>query len=345
MIENKTVKGNPLKLNLQFFATQTTLLNAPGNDLSPQMKTYYQDRLIDMADPYLVHDQFGDKYPIPQGKGKVTEFRKFSPLDKALTTLTEGVTPAGNKLDVTTILAEVKPFGDFIEISDVLDLTAIDPILEQATKLLGSQAGRTLDTVTREIITAGTNVMFAPKSSGVANLTRADLDATSLLTVETIFKTVAKLNSMNARPISDMYVGIVHPNVACDLMLSDKWWEAQKYANPENIYKGEIGRIGNVRFVQTTEAKIIARPPTDAGPVPSVYITMIIGMNAYGITDIAGGGLRHMVKQLGSGGTTDPLNQRATTGWKALKTAVRLVEEYMVRVEHCCATNLMAPSN
>lgn len=329
-------------INLQLFATQTTLLNTPGNDLSPELKVYYADRLIDHAEPLLVHDQFGDKYPIPPHGGKTIEFRKYSPLDKAMTALTEGVTPVGNKLDVTTVEATVDQYGDYIEISDVLELTAIDRNIEQATKLLGAQAGRTLDTVTREVITAGTNVMYAPKADGTEILTRATVAADCLLTVETIFRAVAKLKEMNAVPYDDSYVAIIHTNASTDLMLSDSWIEAHKYANPENIYAGEIGRIGNVRFVESNEAKIFGGAGADG---VSVYCTMIIGANAYGVTEVRGGGLQHIIKQLGSGGSTDPLNQRATTGWKALKTAERLVEEYMVRVEHASRINPKAPSN
>lgn len=332
----------PVDLRLFDANVQTTLLNASGNDLSPEMKTYYEDRLIDHAEPNLVHDQFGDKYPIPQHGGKTIEFRKYSPLDKALTALTEGVTPSGNKLDVTTIEATVDQYGDYITISDVLELTAIDRNLEQATKLLGSQAGRTLDTITREVITAGTNVLYAPKADGTEVLTRAAIAADCLLTVDLIFKAAAKLREMNAVPIDDSFVAIVHPNVACDLMLSDKWVDVHKYAAPENIYRGEIGQLGGVRFVQTTEAKIIGGAGAEGG---SVYCTMLIAANAYGVTDVAGGGLQHIVKQLGSAGASDPLNQRASTGWKALKTAERLVEEYMVRIEHACATNPKAASN
>ena len=72
---------------------------------------------------------------------------------------------------------------------------------------------------------------------------------------------------------------------------------------------------------------------------------MIIGANAYGVTDVSGGGLQHIIKQLGSAGSADPLNQRATTGWKALKVAERLVEENMIRIEHCSATEPFAESN
>ena len=60
---------------------------------------------------------------------------------------------------------------------------------------------------------------------------------------------------------------------------------------------------------------------------------MVLGENAYGVTEVTGGGLQHIVKQLGSSGTADPLNQRATVGWKAIKVAEILVDAFMVRVE------------
>ena len=150
-----------LALNLQLFAVQTTLLNSTGNDLSPEMKTFYEKRLLDNAEPNLVHDQFADKYPIPKNGGKTIEFRKYSPLGKATTPITEGVTPDGNKLNVTAITATISQYGDWIQLSDLLDMTAIDNNVVQSTKLLGSQAGRTLDTVSREVLAGGTNVIYA----------------------------------------------------------------------------------------------------------------------------------------------------------------------------------------
>ena len=105
-----------------------------------------------------------------------------------------------------------------------------------------------------------------------------------------------------------------------------------------NAYQNEIGEIGGVRFVESTEAKIFAKTGS-AGTGSTkidVYSTLILGANAYGVTEITGGGLETIVKQLGSGGTADPLNQRATAGWKATKTAERLVEQYVVRVETGC---------
>ena len=97
------------------------------------------------------------------------------------------------------------------------------------------------------------------------------------------------------------------------------------------MYEGELGRIGNVRFVESTEAKIWDK--NTAGGDVSVFSTLVIGKNAYGVTEVEGGGLQTIVKQLGSGGTADPLNQRASAGWKAIKTAEILSDEFMVRIE------------
>ena len=144
----------PVTLNL--FAGNTNVTSDSG--LSNEMKTFYSDYLIDMAEPNLIHDQFGQKHPIPKNGGKIIEFRKYDSLPKAITPLTEGVTPNGQKLSMSVITSEVKQYGGYIELSDILMLTAIDNNLVQATKLLGSQAGRTLDTITREVLNGGTNV-------------------------------------------------------------------------------------------------------------------------------------------------------------------------------------------
>ena len=75
-------------VDLQLFATQTTTLAASGNSLSAEMKTFYDMTLIDEAGPRLVHDQFGQKRPIPKNGGKTIEFRKFTPLAKVTGALT-----------------------------------------------------------------------------------------------------------------------------------------------------------------------------------------------------------------------------------------------------------------
>ena len=317
----------PVILNL--FAGNTNVTTDTG--LSKEMKTFYSDYLIDMAEPNLVHDQFGQKHPIPKNGGKIIEFRKYDSLPKALTPLTEGVTPNGQKLSMSVITSNVQQYGGYIELSDILLLTAIDNNLVQATKLLGSQAGRTLDTITREVLNGGTNVQYAEGQVTARNaLVGGQASGNHYLTVDAVRRAVRFLKVMNAPKINGNYVGIIHPDVSYDLMSDPKWVNVKTYSDPDGIYEGEIGKIEGVRFVETSEAKVFE----DAGASGvDVYSTLILGADAYGVTEITGGGLEHIVKQLGSAGTADPLNQRATAGWKATKTAERLVEQYMVRIE------------
>ena len=397
------------KLNLRLFSANTNVTTDGG--LSDEMKTYYSDYLIDLAGPYLVHDQFGQKHPIPKAGGKTIEFRKYSPLAKALTPLTEGVTPDGQKLSMSVITATVAQYGGYIELSDVLLLTAIDNNLLQATRQLADQAGRTLDTVTREVLQGGTNVYYAGGKSARASLGYTDATTNDCVTFDDIRKAVRALKVQNAPKINGTYVAIVHPDVAYDIMSDSKWINVKTYSDPDGIYEGEIGKIEGVRFVETTEAKVYHAPDLTAGsrtlsvkttssssttlavkekitaddatalanrkftvdgveytiasatagnagsasltlsaaasitqnkvlyPVGAgangrdVYGTLILVADAYGVTEVTGGGLQHIVKQLGSSGTADPLNQRATAGWKAIKVAERLVEQYMIRLE------------
>lgn len=403
----------PLIFDLTLFDGNTNLTTDSG--LSDEMKTYYSDYLIDIAGPKLVHDQFAQKHPIPKNGGKIIEFRKYSPLPKATKPLQEGVTPDGQKLNTSVITAEVKQYGGFIELSDILLLTAIDNNLVQATKLLGSQAGRTLDTITREELCGGTNVIYGGGVTARHLLSGGEESDNDYLTVDLVKRGVRFLKLMNASPVDDCYVGIIHPDNTYDYTNDPNWRDVKTYCDPGDMYAGELGKMYGTRFVESTEAKVIhaenlteaarnlsvrtaissatttvtvneaiteaeaqslagrkvliggsqyevtaatagsagsasltvdrnvssasANDPVYPGEAGAkgrdVYATILLGADAYGTTEIEGGGLQHIVKQLGSAGTADPLNQRATAGWKATKVAKRLVEEYMVRLETC----------
>lgn len=305
-------------------ATQTTLL-AP---LSDEMKTFYDRVLLERATPMLVHTQFGQSRPIPRNGGKTIEFRRFASLGQSTTALTEGVTPSGQALSVSAITATIAQYGDFVEGSDLLDLTAIDPILTETAQLLGEQAGESIDAITRDILAAGTSVQYA-----AGRASRATVAAGDNLTVDEIRKAVRTLKNNRARPIGDSYVAIVGPNTTYDLQSDTMWQEAQKYAGSERLFNGEIGRIFGVRFVETTEAVVFE----DAGagtPAIDVYGTIILGANAYGMVPLTGQNLSFIFKQVGSSGTADPLNQRWTSAWKTAFTAKILNDLFMLRVEH-----------
>ncbi len=335
-------------LDLQMFASVLNTTESAG--MNAEMKTFYEKRLIDQAEPKLIHDQFGDFYPIPLNGGKTIEFRKYDSLAKATTPLTEGVTPDGQSLNVSTITATLAQYGGWTPESDVLSMTAIDNNILNATKVLASQAGRTMDTITRDVLSGGTNVLYCANVSGAGVETevssRADLDMTSKLTPNIFFRAAAQLGAMNADTIGDSFVAIIHPYAAYDLKCNQDFIDISKYANPEAIFTGEIGKLGNIRFVETSEAKIWKDdtcPVDDDNAALAVFGTLVLGAHAYGVTELEGGGLEHIVKQLGYG--DDPLNQRASIGWKGLKCAERLVEQYMVRIESLSSYSATAAAN
>ena len=313
------------KFDYQLFAINTT------ETMPDEIKTYYDDYLIDCSSPKLVHDQFGQKRPIPAGRGKTIEFRKVSPLPVSTTPLTEGVTPESQKLTISTVEAPVQQYGGYVELSDMVVLTAIDNNLVIAAKQLGAQAGKTLDAITREVLAGGTNVQYAEgQVTQRSQLVGGKAEGNHYLTVDAVRRAVRTLKKQDAEPIGDSFIGIIHPDVAYDLMSDPKWVNVKSYSDPEGIDEGEIGRIENVRCVETSEATVFEGAGAEGR---DVYATLILGDNAYGTTEIEGGGLTLIVKQLGSGGASDPLDQRASVAWKATKAAVRLQEAYMVRIE------------
>jgi len=415
---NTTNTANTTEIKLTHFSAgevlNTTLGTVEGgvvtnsDSLSAEMKTFYDKTLITLAGANLIHEQFGQKRPIPKNGGKTIEFRKFSRLPKALKPITEGVTPDGNKFNVTAVSCTVDQYGDYIEQTDMLELTAVDNTIVEATKELASQAGVTLDTVVRNELNGGTNVMYALKVDENGNeteiLSREDITKDCKLRVKDIFRAAAQLKAVNAPKINGSYVAIIHPYVAYDLMqeAGDQWVSIQKYLSPDNLLKGEIGTLGGVRFVESTEAKVFGPSEITDGLTrltvasdvngstsvtveeymdektfttpcnvfaagtknlikkvqgntvtlstaatlkkgdiitgigggkdgSAVFSTLFLGENAYGVTDIEGGGLEHIVKPRGYG--NDPLNQRSSIGWKATKVAKRLLEEYIIRVE------------
>lgn len=336
------------KARLDWFE-KTPVQTTGASNLSPEMATFWNTALIKLAKPNLVHDQFGKKQSIPKNNGKKIEWRKFSSLPKALTPLVEGVTPDGNKLDVTDVTATVVQYGDYIPYSDVLQMTTKDPIVAEYSTALSAQAGLTKDTLTRNELIGGTNVVYAPavNSDGVTTLTptsRAELTTDCKLSVKAILKAAAVLSAQNAPKINGCYVAIIHPYAKYDLMADSgsDWIDIAKYGDHiKDIIEGEIGKIGNVRFVESSEAKIYKKG-TGSSPA-SIFCTLVLGADAFGTVDVEGGGLQMIVKQLGSG--DDPLNQRSTVGWKMMHVAKRLVEQYMVRIESCSEQFSDVPEN
>lgn len=244
--------------HLQLFAeddVNRTTDNVPGNDLSPTMKEFYDTELLENAREELYFTQFGKKTPLPENHGETVEWRGFMPFKPAMKPLEEGVTPKGNKLSMRKIKKEIAQYGDYSRISDRLELHAVDDVILGATEEHGAQAGLTLDMVTRNEVMVGTSVLYAPGKNGVVE-SRHKLDGSCLLTSKLVNMAATFLKKMKAPKIDGSWVGLVHPSNSEDLRESEGWIDVHKYADPETIFQGEIGKLHGVRFVESNLVKV-----------------------------------------------------------------------------------------
>ena len=310
-----------LALNLQLFAdvqpVNVTTQATTGADMSPTMKTFYDTALLENAREQMVFTQFGKKQPL---HGNKVEWRKFNTFAKALTPLTEGVIPTGQTFGMTKIEATTTQHGDYVAVSDRLELEAYDDVIFGATEEMGATEGETYDTLTRNILVAGNSVAY-----GGDKASRSALTAEDILTPELVAKAATWLKKNKAPKIDGAYVAIVHPSVAFDLRNSEEWKEFHKYNDVAPIFKGEIGMLHGVRFVECNEAKVWK----DGGV--ATYATLFLGKDAFGILDPEGEDMEMIVKtkeQIGG-----PLNQFSTIGYKFCHGSKILYQERMLRVE------------
>lgn len=309
------------------------------NTLSSTMKTYYDTELLENARPELLHTQFSRKQGLPANRGKTVEWRKWNTLADA-SALTEGVIPTGQKLGQSNLTASITQYGTYVSISDQLDLHALDDVIIGATEELGASAGSTMDKLARNVLVAGTNVIYADKveTAGTTEITaRTGLTTACKLTPTMVNKAVTLLKKLKAPKFNGKYVAIIHPSVAYDIRQSDEWIEAHKYAKPEELFTGEIGELHGVRFIETTEAKVL----TSTGG--AVYCTLFLGKDAYGAIDPDGAGMEMIVKDKAEIG--GPLNQFSTVGYKFSAAFKILYEDRMVRVESCSAYSAVDTAN
>lgn len=260
--------------DLQHFAGVGDAINVTGgvvnsntgtltasNAMSPTLKTYYDTELLENARPNLFYAQFGKKQGLPANHGRTVEWRKFNTLPNA-TQLTEGVIPTGEPFGVTDMTVPLAQYGMYVAVSDVLDTHAVDNIILGAVEELGASMGNTQDILVRNTLMEGTSVIYADILADDGTVTpvesRANLTAKATLTPTIVNRAATFLRKMNAHTVNGKYIGIVHPSVTYDLRQSAEWIEVHKYAGAREIYTGEIGELHGVRFVESTNAAVIA---------------------------------------------------------------------------------------
>lgn len=240
--------------------TQLTTTGA----LAPEVQTYYDRKMLKDMKPKLVHYEYGQKRPLPRNGGKTINFRKWTPFAAITSPLSEGVVPDGQNLSMTELTATVAQYGGYVAISDLLDLTAIDPVASDAVELMADQGGLSVDTVIRDTLHAGTGVQYAGGKTYRHQVASADVLSTTELR-----KAVRTLKNNKAKPFKrngkEYYVAIVSPDTTYDLQSDTLWQDVSKYQDKEAIFTGEIGRIFGVILVETTQAKTFAADDLSAG--------------------------------------------------------------------------------
>lgn len=299
-----------------------------GADMSPTMKTFYETSLLENAREEMIFSQFGKRTSI---HGNKAEWRKFNTFPKALTPLTEGVIPSGQTFGMTKIETSTTQHGDYTAVSDRLEMESYDDIIYGATEEMGAAEGATYDTLTRNVLVAGTSVAYCPiigaNGAETPVTQRSAITKAAILTPKMVNQAATWLKKNKAPRIDGYYIAIVHPSVGYDLRESDEWKEYHKYSNVEPIYKGEIGELHGVRFVECNESKIWKAGASGTG----VYATLFLGRDAFGIVDVEGEGMEMIIKNKEQVG--GPLNQFSTIGYKFVHGAKILYQERMLRVE------------
>lgn len=342
-----------IRLNLQLFAEAGTLVNGttgytnaytgdvtdfvPGvTDLSPLNKVFFDTTLLDNARDQLIYGQLGKKVSLPANKGKTIEFRRWQTLGR-VSQLQEGVIPTGKKLSIVAITATISQWGDYVAITDVAEEHTIDDEYLGATEELGAAAGLTYEELIRNTLMGGTNIIFADAYNGStwvstpsteAALQSALGDYTCNLTSRVINKAVTNLykGAKMKKYDGNYYVAVIHPDVAEDLRNDPAWLEAHKYAAPEEIFTGEIGRLHGVRFLMSNLAPVIKT----GVQTHATYKTIFLAKDAFGVIDPEGGGMRTIIKSKEEIG--GPLEQFGTVGTKFEMACKILYQERMCTV-------------
>lgn len=325
--------------------------NPSTNTLAPELKTFYDTELLENARTEMFYAQFGRKQRLPKNGGTTIEWRKFNTFARA-SELKEGVIPTGQQFGSSSLTASISQYGTYTSITDKLEMRAYDNVILAATEEMGASAAATQETLIRDALLVGTNVMYcdnvdvngtvlstptSPATMGAGGGS-SNSDGWALLTPTMVNKAVTKMKKDRVPRINGKYYAVIHPSVAYDLRQSKEWIEVHKYAATSEIFNGEIGELHGCRFIEDTFAPILGGSYIYSGSTTYknksngvTYATYFFGKDSFGIVDPEGGGLEMIIHDKDEIG--GPLNQFSTIGYKfETNGATILYPERVLRV-------------
>lgn len=335
-------------------ATHKTTAFTDGT-ASDATQSFFDTLLLIRGVYALIHQVPVMKKSLARRSGKTMIFRRYESLALATTALIEGENPAGRAKTKTDIAATIAPYGDFIEDTDMVIDTQPDPQTTENVELLGQQRGETFDQLYRDLYATATNIVYA-NGTTTATVTeivdKNDLDRLHRMLRNNKAKTYTPMimagQNVGTGPVMPAYWALCHEDVAFDLRHTADFRLISEYSSKGGVIAGEFGADKNgIRFLSSPNGYKLAGATgiTAAGSdvkntssFVDVYSIFACGQNAVAGIDLSGGNGGVIRKALGSGGTSDPLNMRATVGWKQYDARVVLNQNFMAELQ-CCASN------
>ena len=309
-----------------------TALSSTGG-MSGVMQGYYDKLALETLLPELRLYNFGEKRPLPKRHGRDVSWRRWV-MPAATTALTEGTAPSAQAASANMVSALLEQLGYVYGISDVLELTAIDSQIEEAVRILGKHAALTIDTYIRNAIIDGATKYIERISGNYANTnTRTTISAVysaDTACASVVRAAMARLKRLNVPTINGDYILLMDPHSADQLKAETAtggWLDVHKYAQPGEIYSGEVGRLFGFRVIEVGthgtahdgSVYVGSSQSTSATSVCAVY-NLAFGQGFFGVTEVDGG-VKTYVKTENPYDKSDPLNQFSTVGYKWTGTA------------------------
>lgn len=320
--------------------------------VSPRTNVYAERQMLKHAGPVRILDKFGMLRPMPKNKTQTVKFRRPKVFTAATTPLVEGVTPSATQFSYEDVEASLKQYGQIVEITDVIEDTHEDPVLNDATVQAGENIARTLEALDWGVLRAGTNVFYAngaarnavntPISLGKARAVTRALKAQKAMKITRILS--ASVN-YGTKAVEAAFVAVHHTDCEQDIRGLAGFTPVADYGSRMPINEYELGTCEDTRYIASPDLDPIADAGgayggsgTDmvstSGVNADVYPILVLGKEAYGIVPLRGQGavspsiIRPNVKS-----KSDPLGQRGYVGWKTWHTAVILNQVWMARLE------------
>jgi N4-gp56 family major capsid protein len=300
--------------------------------LPPAVREYYDRLLLMTAYPTLVHTKFAQKRILPEKMGDTIVFRRYNRLDTVPVPLVDGVTPPGAPLSVNDIKARVAFYGNFVTITNQVQLTVEDEVLNESARLLAQNLAQTMDQVTRDVLASTSSVLLCSNGSNAqtpTEMTKADIDAAvqTLLNndAEMISEVVLANDGFATSPVRPAFWGFIDTGLLDDLEAVANFLNTSNYSSPRTVLDAEWGSTGNVRWLYTSVGSV-------SSASPAVYNNFIVAKEAYAVLNLRSETGEFYIKPLGSAGAADPLNQRGSVGWQHPFVSRILNDAFMINL-------------